>query len=570
MLPLGRLWRGCRARLLLPPGIRHHAACAAQATLGDDIYGVLCDRVGAGRAHRGPRPAPRTTPSATTTPRASTATRSTRPAPAVDGDDRGQARAPRRSPRSRPWRGAAGELIRAFNAIFPDIEIHDLDHARTGRPGPPPRRAVELRPDDRAALRDEPVRRRGRAAVPASTRSLGRLFDALAGSERRARTRWLGIWGRQGYRPSQVGPRRDPRRARLPELRELTKASLGVLGPDGAAAPRAPAAPRRGQAELLDRRGRSSRRSPPYVVERRRRSRTGRATNIEFAAALCSPRTRLRGRRRRAARATSRSATAAASWCPRATRRASRPVAAPFADLGRRRLRRRRRLRPLRRRRGDAARRSTRRSPSPAVTGAARRVRPARRTALYTYLDTSRTARRRLARTWSRSSTPTQYGAAGRPGRLEARARDAHVRARPARTCSTAAARTAAVRLRHGAIQSPGAKLRRQRLGRRRLRRRTCASAARTRRSRSSSTPPARCSPTRTPTCSCSAHRSDREPRAAGGARSSARRCACKEIADEHDALGARKARSRTRRCRTDAHLGRDGAVLARSRSARA
>ena len=110
-------WRGRRATGSTPPARR-----SPVATLGDDIYGVLCDRVGASSftedltgasyasichydaaGHYGstvdvsacPRPPPRP-----------------RSPPAAS-----------RSPSSRAWRSGAGDLVHALNATFPDVTM---------------------------------------------------------------------------------------------------------------------------------------------------------------------------------------------------------------------------------------------------------------------------------------------------------------------------------------------------------------------------------------------------------------------------------------------------------------
>jgi hypothetical protein len=62
------------------------------------------------------------------------------------------------------------------------------------------------------------------------------LFDALAESDE-ARNALSQIWGRQGYRPYHVGLGAVRAALAYPNLRALTKASVGVMGPDGNAVP---------------------------------------------------------------------------------------------------------------------------------------------------------------------------------------------------------------------------------------------------------------------------------------------------------------------------------------------
>jgi hypothetical protein len=127
------------------------------------------------------------------------------------------------------------ELIRAVNAVFPDGEIPDP----TGADG------AKIKLHD--ALLDftqklvplyesNPYDKAGAPLFPTSTRSIARLFGALGESDdaRKALTR---MWGRQGYRPFQVALGAIRPALTYPGLRPMTKAALAVLGPDGSAAP---------------------------------------------------------------------------------------------------------------------------------------------------------------------------------------------------------------------------------------------------------------------------------------------------------------------------------------------
>lgn len=206
-----------------------------KATLGDDVYGVFCDRIGAsvlsedlsGASYQ----------------------------PVCHYDDQGKygdkvdvaGLPPPDTATSKAARALSlakmdamvrrrSDLIRAVNAIFPaDKEI----------PDPTVDGDQKIRLND--ALLDftqklvplyesNPFEKAGEPLFPTSTRSLARLFGALTESDeaRKALTR---IWGRQGYRPFQNALGAIRPALTYPGLRSMTKASLAVLGPDGTAVP---------------------------------------------------------------------------------------------------------------------------------------------------------------------------------------------------------------------------------------------------------------------------------------------------------------------------------------------
>jgi hypothetical protein len=129
-------------------------------------------------------------------------------------------------------------LVKAFNQVFPDVEIPDptteddddkirlLDGLEElGRRMVP---LYEENPyDDDADA--EPL-------APSTTRALGRLFDTLATDED-ARVALEQMAGRQGYRPYNVGLGAIRSFLTYPDLRALTKTQLDVFGPDGEAVP---------------------------------------------------------------------------------------------------------------------------------------------------------------------------------------------------------------------------------------------------------------------------------------------------------------------------------------------
>ena len=206
----------------------------AKATLGDDVYGVFCDRIGAsvlsedlsGASYQ----------------------------PVCHYDEQGKygdkvddtvlpqpndAKAKTARTRSLAKMDAMvrrrSELIRAVNAVFPDGEIPDPTGA-----GDKKIRLHDALLDFTQKLvplyESNPYEKGGDALFPTSTRSIARLFGALGESDeaRKALTR---IWGRQGYRPFQVALGAIRPALTYPGLRPMTKAALAVLGPNGAAVP---------------------------------------------------------------------------------------------------------------------------------------------------------------------------------------------------------------------------------------------------------------------------------------------------------------------------------------------
>lgn len=206
-----------------------------EATLGDDIYGLVCDRVGASvfkedltgaSYHRvchydddgsyGDQVDTELLP------------------PIAKSNDKGQRARKLALAKMDAMVRRRSDLVRAFNTIFPDTEIDDVS---TEKKGDKVRfhDALMSFGQTMAKLYDEnPFG--GDPLMPHSTQSLARLFDALADSDE-ARAALAQIWGRQGYRPYQVGLGAIRSSLAYPNIRALTKAAVGVLGPDGQAVP---------------------------------------------------------------------------------------------------------------------------------------------------------------------------------------------------------------------------------------------------------------------------------------------------------------------------------------------
>lgn len=131
------------------------------------------------------------------------------------------------------------ELIRAFNETFPDIDIDDPSTDQAGD-------TVNLL----SALMDmgqrvsslyttnpyEPGNPNATPLAPAATRGLGDLFAAIAANDD-AKEMLTRMWGRRGYRPSEVGLGVVKNSLEYPQLRDFTTNAVGLLGPQGAGSP---------------------------------------------------------------------------------------------------------------------------------------------------------------------------------------------------------------------------------------------------------------------------------------------------------------------------------------------
>lgn len=205
-----------------------------KATFGDDLYGVLCDRVGAevfqedldGNAYR---PvchydntgvyADTVDVSALPDPTGEVAVEARRLAIA-----KMEALARRRS-----------DLVRAFNALFPNVEIDNVATAEEGDTIHLHDALMSLGQGLVPLYEVNPFQEGGEALTPGMTRALGRLMDAMAKSPDAMDT-LARIWGRQGYRPFKAGLGAVRAMLSYPGLRQFTQSSLGMLGPNGAAA----------------------------------------------------------------------------------------------------------------------------------------------------------------------------------------------------------------------------------------------------------------------------------------------------------------------------------------------
>jgi hypothetical protein len=207
-------------------------SAAAGATLGEDIYSGLCDRVGAtslpedvsaasyrGVCHRGPGGwAGRVDEAAL---------------PAVPAGDERAARARRLSvAKLEAMARRRGDLVGAFDALFPDVELDD-----PLAPGQKVRlyAALDRLTERLTPLYDvDPLAPGAPPVVPGATRSLGRLLGALAGS-REAAEALARVGERRAYRPAAqaLGVLRPLLSS--PRLRAAASELVRLVGPGGAA-----------------------------------------------------------------------------------------------------------------------------------------------------------------------------------------------------------------------------------------------------------------------------------------------------------------------------------------------
>jgi hypothetical protein len=185
------------------------------------------------------------------------------------------------------------ELIRAFNAAFPDM---DIDDATTEAAGDKVRLhdALMRFSQNLAPLYElNPYEPGGEAILPSQTRALGRLFTAFVTSladvdneeNKAVREAMVRLAGRKGYRPSHVGLGGIRTALAYPDLRKLLGATLDVIGPGGAAAPALQTLLKAVSAEMKTAEVTVSK-LPPYAVDPATVQPNRPRSTIEFAAAL--------------------------------------------------------------------------------------------------------------------------------------------------------------------------------------------------------------------------------------------------------------------------------------------
>ncbi len=132
-----------------------------------------------------------------------------------------------------------GDLVRAFNATFPDI---DIQNPLTEDPGDTVNlldAMMDLGQQMSALYEINPYEQEDpfkNPLAPQATRSLGALFESIGQSDD-ARGMLQRMWARRGYRPANVGLGIMGKTLEYPDLRSFTTHAIGLLGPDGAATP---------------------------------------------------------------------------------------------------------------------------------------------------------------------------------------------------------------------------------------------------------------------------------------------------------------------------------------------
>ncbi len=214
-------------------GIDTTRRAAPRATLGDDIYGAMCDRLGATSFREDLVGASYHAICHFDAQGQYGDTVDVSALPPVSKPEAQQARALSVAKLERLAQRRA-TVIRALNAALPDIDIPNL---------------TTEEPTDTVRLHDalldftqqltklyEPTEEApvGPGLMPTTTRAFGRLFEALRDSQP-AREALMRIAGREGYRPNGTGLGAIRTMLSYPEMRPFVRAQLEVLGPQGSA-----------------------------------------------------------------------------------------------------------------------------------------------------------------------------------------------------------------------------------------------------------------------------------------------------------------------------------------------
>ncbi len=204
-----------------------------RATLGDDMYGMMCDRLGASVFREDLTGASYHAICHFDDEGRYGFEVDTAVLPPVKGEAAQRARALSLA-KMHTMASRRAELVAAFNAAFPDVDIPDLttdDPADTVRLHD----ALMAFSQDITVLYEEnPYEDGAEPIMPMMTDAVGRLFEALEQSDE-ARAALMRIAGRRGYRPFRLGLGAIATLFGYPQMRPLLRAQLGVLGPGGTA-----------------------------------------------------------------------------------------------------------------------------------------------------------------------------------------------------------------------------------------------------------------------------------------------------------------------------------------------
>jgi hypothetical protein len=245
-----RRWSGLARVLSLTGAVALASAChepldttrvaLPSATFGDDVFGAMCDRLGAAVLSEDLAGASYHALCHYDADGRYADTVDTSVLPPTSGSESAEARRVALAKLEALARRRA-ELVRALNATFPDRTI--------------PNPATDD-PDDEIALLDALLDFGQRVSrlyeenpyskfisgpdteplAPAATRALGRLLDSMATSDE-ALSVLTRTWGRRGYRPSTVGLGVVRSSLDYPELRAFGASAASLLGTNGVASP---------------------------------------------------------------------------------------------------------------------------------------------------------------------------------------------------------------------------------------------------------------------------------------------------------------------------------------------
>ena len=228
------------------------------ATLGDDIYGVFCDRLGASSFAEDLSGA---SYSAICHYDAKgnygdTVDVSALPPPTTPAETAARKLSVAKLERLAQRRG---DVVRALNATFPDVMIPDITSTTPGAQVGLHTALMDFAQSLTPLYESNPIVAGGPPLMPSQTQAMGRLFGSLgaSGTCSAASTKACSydsdcgtgstcvnpvrdalshMWGRRGYRPFQVGLGAVRPALAYPNLRTLTTSAISLVAPGGSAA----------------------------------------------------------------------------------------------------------------------------------------------------------------------------------------------------------------------------------------------------------------------------------------------------------------------------------------------
>ena len=215
-------------------GIDVERQAGPKGTLGDDIYGLMCDRLGASVLAED-----LTGESYHSICHYDSAgvygdAVSQSVLPPVSGQNASRARELSVA-KMEAMAQRRRELVRAFNAAFPDIDVADPSSDNPTDTVRLHRALLRFSQDITALYESNPYEPGSAPLMPMATDAIGEIFQALE-QNTAARAALMRIAGRQGYRPYNMVMGAVRTLLAYPEMRPFVRAQLEVLGgPDGSA-----------------------------------------------------------------------------------------------------------------------------------------------------------------------------------------------------------------------------------------------------------------------------------------------------------------------------------------------